>query len=46
MSKQKKIAMQDQREQGHPAPKQCPKQYCMSWMDGLATECPYCNCPM
>jgi len=46
MSKQKKMAMEEQREQPRLGPKQCPRQFCQSWMDGRATECPYCNHPM
>jgi len=49
MSKQKKLAMQeqqDQREQPRLGPKQCPRQFCQAWMDSRATECPYCNHPM
>ena len=46
MSKQKKMAMEEQREQPRLGPKQCPRQFCQSWMDSQATECPYCNLPM
>ncbi len=46
MSKQKKMNMDEQREQPRFGPKQCPKQFCQSWMDSQATECPYCNHPM
>jgi hypothetical protein len=43
MAKQKKMAMEEQREQPRLGPKQCPRQFCQSWMDSQATECPYCN---
>ena len=46
MQKQKKIAAHEERVQSRPGPKQCPREFCQSWMDSQATECPYCNYPM